>query len=251
MGYSLNLLGASSFLWFTKHNLIHHGWVNVKNHDEDVETGGALRLHKDFPKRSVYRYQHWYAIPLYGVLYFIWVVCTDLKKMLRGKILEHSIKDKINQKEIIIFILTKLWYGAIWVFIPIQVLGFQAWFFGYIAMMATCGVFISIVFQIAHVVPLVHQFDDTKEDLPHTWMEHQILTTANFATKNPFVSWCVGGLNFQIEHHLFPNCSHVHYPAISTIVKNTCNEFGIPYHEYPTVRMAVLEHLRFLKLLGS
>ncbi len=250
MGFSLNILGASSFLWFIKHNLIHHGWVNVKNHDEDVETGKALRLHKDSPWYPWHRYQHRYGIPLYGVLYIIWVWITDFKKIFKGKILDHSIKDKITRKEIIIFSATKVFYFFVWVYIPIQMLGFLWWALIYLIVVVVCGIVISTVFQVAHIVPDVAQFGDT-DKLPHDSLVHQVLTTANFSTHNRALSWFLGGLNFQIEHHLFHKCSHVHYPAISRIVKETCEEFSLPYVEYPTFRAAVKAHRLHLKELGK
>ena len=82
------------------------------------------------------------------------------------------------------------------------------------------------------------------------WAVHQLKTTANFATNNRVISWLVGGLNFQVEHHLFPRVSHVHYPEISKIIKNACQEFGVPYIEYPKMRMAVASHITHLKSLS-
>jgi linoleoyl-CoA desaturase len=82
------------------------------------------------------------------------------------------------------------------------------------------------------------------------WAVHQLKTTANFATKSKFVSWFTGGLNFQIEHHLFPHISHIHYPAISEIVKDVCKEYNIHYIEYPKVRLAVASHVAHLREMG-
>lgn len=250
MGFSLNILGASSFLWSIKHNIIHHGWTNVAHHDEDLETKDMLRLSKYLRWVPRHRYQHLYAIPLYGTLYFVWVFVNDAVKMKKGKILDHSIKDKITPKEIAIFLATKIFYFFVWVYIPIQILGFWAWLPVYVVMMIVCGILISLVFQSAHIVPDVLDFDDT-EKLPHDSLVHQVLTTANFATHNRILSWFLGGLNFQIEHHLFHKCSHVHYPALSRIVKEACKEFSLPYVEYPTFRSVIRAHLLHLKELGK
>jgi linoleoyl-CoA desaturase len=115
-----------------------------------------------------------------------------------------------------------------------------------------CGLTISVVFQLAHMV------EDTEFPSPdivtnkinNEWAIHQVSTTANFATKNKLVSWLLGGLNFQVEHHLFPRISHIHYPKINQFVKETCQEFNIAYHEYPTMLKAFGSHLAHIKKLG-
>ncbi len=80
--------------------------------------------------------------------------------------------------------------------------------------------------------------------------KYQVKTTANFARRNKIISWYVGGLNFQVEHHLFPRVSHVHYPAISRIVKETCQKFNIPYNEFRTMSGAIASHFRMMRELG-
>jgi linoleoyl-CoA desaturase len=109
------------------------------------------------------------------------------------------------------------------------------------------------VFQLAHTVEHTEfpVTDEITNRLPDEFAAHQIKTTANFATRNKVISWLVGGLNFQIEHHLFPKISHVHYPAISEIVKCVCAEYQLQYIEYPTMRQAVFAHVRFLRRLGK
>lgn len=119
-------------------------------------------------------------------------------------------------------------------------------------MLAEIGCRISIVFQLAHVVeettfPLAIQPPEKMED---EWALHQLKTTANFGTQSKFITWWAGGLNFQVEHHLFPKISHIHYPAISKIVKQTCRELGIPYLEHHTMREAIRSHIAHLKLMG-
>ena len=81
-------------------------------------------------------------------------------------------------------------------------------------------------------------------------MIHQLKTTANFAKHSKLVTWYVGGLNFQIEHHLFPNICHVHYKKISNIVKATAEEYGILYNDKKTYFGAVRSHYKMLKELG-
>ena len=136
--------------------------------------------------------------------------------------------------------------------LPIIQLGFLQTLVGYLLLTIVCGLFIAVVFQLAHVV------EDAEFPLPNLetnkieeeWAIHQISTTANFATKNKLVSWFTGGLNYQVEHHLFPKISHIHYPAISKIVKETCEQFNLKYIEFPTVRAAIMSHIMHLKAVG-
>jgi linoleoyl-CoA desaturase len=131
-------------------------------------------------------------------------------------------------------------------------LGFTTWLIGYLVFGIVTGLVISIVFQLAHTVEHTH-FPMPDEDtgrMEDEWAIHQLKTTANFAPRNKLISWYVGGLNFQVEHHLFPKISHVHYPQISRIIKQTCQEFGVPYIEYPKMRYAVASHIAFLKEMG-
>jgi linoleoyl-CoA desaturase len=137
--------------------------------------------------------------------------------------------------------------------IPIYFVGFWPAIIGYAIMSATTGLLISIVFQLAHVVEITEFEDATEYDLTieHEWAIHQIKTTANFATNNRIVSWFLGGLNFQVEHHLFPKISHIHYPKIQPIVKSVCERFGVEYLDYPTMRASIASHLRMMRYLGT
>jgi linoleoyl-CoA desaturase len=144
-------------------------------------------------------------------------------------------------------------HAFIFVFIPIYILGFTPWLIGFLSMSLVAGFVLSIVFQLAHTVEHTHfpLPDEATGKMEDEWAIHQIKTTANFATRNKLVSWLVGGLNFQIEHHLFPKISHIHYPAISKIIRQVCEEYGITYIEYPRVRYAVASHVNFLKQMGK
>ena len=150
------------------------------------------------------------------------------------------------------FWIVKVYHAAIFVVVPILMLGWQAWLVGFIVSTFFAGFILSIVFQLAHTVehtefPIALQPENR---LPDEFAAHQIQTTANFATKSKVISWLVGGLNFQIEHHLFPKISHVHYPAISRIIKQTCQEFNVEYIEYPKMRMAIASHVAYLREMG-
>jgi linoleoyl-CoA desaturase len=124
---------------------------------------------------------------------------------------------------------------------------------GFAVVSAACGLSISIVFQLAHVVEATAfpQPDELSHRIEEEWAIHQVNTTANFATKNRILSWCLGGLNYQVEHHLFPKISHVHYPKINQLVKETCIEHNVHYIEYPTLLHALHSHIMHIKRLGA
>jgi linoleoyl-CoA desaturase len=147
----------------------------------------------------------------------------------------------------------KFAHAVIFVAIPIYFVGFVPWLIAFLIMGVVAGFVLSIVFQLAHTVEHTHfpLPDEATNKMEDEWAIHQIKTTANFATKNKLVSWLVGGLNFQVEHHLFPKISHVHYPAISKIIKKACHEYGIQYIEYKKVRTAIASHIAFLKAMGK
>jgi linoleoyl-CoA desaturase len=181
----------------------------------------------------------------------MWIFMSDYQKYFKRKIGPIPLR-KMTVYEHISFWTAKLIYAFMLIVLPILLLGFTTWLIGFLLITMVTGFAISIVFQLAHTV------EHTDFPLPgdsgkieNEWAIHQIHTTANFATKNKTISWLLGGLNFQIEHHLFPRISHVHYPAISKIIKKTCGEYGINYIEFPKMTQAIVSHVHYLKRLGQ
>jgi linoleoyl-CoA desaturase len=124
-------------------------------------------------------------------------------------------------------------------------------FAGFITMHFIAGVILTVVFQLAHTVEgTTHPVPDETGTIENNWAVHQMNTTVNFSRQSRLISWYVGGLNFQVEHHLFPTICHVHYPEISEIVKTTAEEFGIPYLENRTFMDAVNSHIETLRRFG-
>jgi linoleoyl-CoA desaturase len=252
LGLSLNAMGASSYFWKQKHNIIHHTYTNVDGVDDDIEVGVFMRMAPTQKHYVLHRFQHLYFSILYMLLYVFWIFFTDYNKYFKGKIGSIPLK-KMSIADHFEFWIVKVYHAAIFVVVPIVMLGWQAWLVGFIVSTFFAGFILSIVFQLAHTVehtefPIANQPENR---MPDEFAAHQIQTTANFATKSKIISWLVGGLNFQIEHHLFPKISHVHYPAISKIVKEACAEFKLNYIEYPTVLEAVKAHVQFLKSMGN
>jgi linoleoyl-CoA desaturase len=251
-GSSLNFLGANNFMWRTKHNIIHHTYTNIDGVDDDIEAKPFLRLCETQRFRKMHKYQHWYFWAAYSLLYLVWVFFTDYKKYFLRRIGPTPLK-KMTFLEHLTFWSFKLLYIFLFVALPIYMIGFMDWMIGFLAFSLFAGFILSIIFQLAHTVettefPAANIQTGKIED---EWAIHQLKTTANFATRNRFISWWVGGLNFQIEHHLFPRISHVHYPDISKIIKKACQDFGMPYHEFPKMRMAVASHVHHLKNLSK
>jgi linoleoyl-CoA desaturase len=254
MALSLNLLGGNASIWNQKHNLNHHTYTNIEHLDDDIDLKPFLRLHEGQSKKWFHRYQHVYCFALYASTYFFWVYFRDFLKYFTGKVARET-PLKMDTSEHIIFWVSKAAHITVFLIIPSMVIGPLPTLLGYVIMSTILGFILSVVFQLAHVVESSHFpecSDNTREplDLESEWAVHQLKTTVNFATGNRFVSWMLGGLNYQVEHHLFPKISHVHYPEICRIVKETCSEFNIGYMEYPTVLAAVRSHSRYLKKLG-
>ncbi|UAY53637.1 fatty acid desaturase family protein [Ferruginibacter albus] len=248
---SMNFLGASSIMWSIKHNIIHHTYTNVDGVDDDIEAQPWLRLCKSQKRYKMHRFQHYYFWFLYTLLHILWIFKTDYDKYFKSKVGEVSIR-KLTLKEHLGFWAAKIGYIIGMIIVPICVVGFVKWLVGFLIITMSAGLILSIVFQLAHTVEHTHfplPVADTNK-IENEWAIHQLETTANFATKNKWISWYVGGLNFQIEHHLFPKISHVHYPAISKIIRQTCIDFGIQYIEFPRMVHAIASHTSHLRNLG-
>ena len=249
--FSLNILGGNSFMWNVKHNIIHHAFTNVDGMDDDIDIQPWMRMSATQKKYKLHKFQHVYFWFLYCLLYILWIFVLDYQKYFKAKVGAMPLK-KMTLNDHLVFWGFKLFHAFLFVGLPIYMIGFTSWLVGFLIFTCVAGLVLSLVFQLAHTVEhtafpvpdvITHKLEDE-------WAVHQIKTTANFATNSKLVSWLVGGLNFQIEHHLFPKISHVHYPQISKIIRQACEEYGIQYIEYPKVRYAVASHVAFLKQMG-
>ncbi len=248
--YFLNVLGGTIYYWKRKHNINHHTYTNIEGMDSDIDVKPFMRLHEDQPLRWYHRFQHIYGFVLYGVSYIAWIFYDDFQKYVSGKITATSNRKRLPLKQHFIFWTTKLTYIGIYMAVPILMVGWVSWLVGFLIATFTCGLAISIVFQLAHVVEDTEFHTTESQKSHHEWAVHQLASTANFATGSKVLYWLLGGLNFQIEHHLFPRISHIHYPEISKVIRKKCQEYQIDYHEYATMPKAIMSHLRHLKKLG-
>ncbi len=249
-----NFVGANPYMWDISHNKVHHTYTNIPGHDEDIEVApGLVRLSPLDKRTAIMKFQHIYAFFLYGFTSLSWVFRKDFKKFFQKEI---GNTDNTNHPRIEYFNLFfyKILYYAIYIVIPFLVLDLTWWQFliGFIAMHFAEGVTLGLVFQLAHVVEGT-EFPEPNEEgtIEDVWAVFQMKTTADFARKSRVVTFFCGGLNYQIEHHLFPNICHVHYPTISKIVKATAQKFDVPYNENKTFIGALKSHYKILKKFGS
>lgn len=250
MGLSMNALGSNAFIWKIKHNVIHHTYTNVDGIDDDIAKSPLLRHCTTQKWMPAHRFQFIYMFLLYSLSTILWVFLTDMIKYFSRKIVVTEMK--ISLKEHIIFWSSKILYLGFYAVIPILVVGWLPWLVAYLIVNLTMGLTLALVFQLAHVVEKT-SFEEAGNEpklIDAEWAVHEIRTTANFAPKNAIVSWFAGGLNYQIEHHLFPRVSHIHYPALSAIVEEHCYRSGLPYHSYPTMQSAIYSHIKLMKQLG-
>ncbi len=246
-GYMLNALGGNIYFWKIKHNVNHHTYTSIEGLDSDINAEPFLRLHPNQPRKAAHRFQHLYFFVLYGLSYLAWVFYEDFTKYFANRIAPHMKPMSLSLKEHFIFWTTKVLYVSVFIALPVYLLGAKAWI-GFFVMTFMCGLFTSVVFQLAHVVE-INQFPAEKK-ITGDWALHQLSTTSNFETSNKLLFWLLGGLNFQVEHHLFPKISHIHYARINSLVKETCREFNVSYHEYSTMFSAMVSHIHYLRKMG-
>jgi linoleoyl-CoA desaturase len=254
LGKSIYLLGGFPPNWKFQHNTLHHAYTNIDGHDDDISTIKLLRFSPHQPLYKVHKYQNWYAWFFYGLMTLSWSTTKDFLQFSRYKEAGTAFTGKKSNKQLYInLIIGKLVYYSIFLILPLLVLS-TAWYWvllGFLVMHFTTGLILGVVFQTAHVVT-VSEFPlpDKNGNIENNWAIHQLSTTSDYSPKGRILSWLIGGLNFQVEHHLFPNVSHIHYRKISKFVKETAQKYGLPYHVQVTFVAAILNHARMLKILG-
>jgi linoleoyl-CoA desaturase len=250
LGYSVDLMGGSSYLWRQKHNVLHHTWPNAAGLDTDGDAGAFLRLAPTQPLRPPHRWQWLYAWPLYGLFALKWWLADDYKELVTGRIGGHAYQ-RPRGWDLALLLLGKAAFYAWAIVLPLALHPGLAALALWLGASATAGVVLSTVFQLAHCVEdAAHPDARGGLTLGEDWATHQVHATVDFARGNRLLGWYVGGLNFQIEHHLFPKVSHVHYRELSPIVERVCRAHGVRYLARPTLWAALAANVRWLKALG-
>jgi len=251
MAMTLDLTGGSSYLWHWKHGVFHHTYANVTGHDTDVDLGLLGRLTPHQKRRKFHRWQHYYLWPFYGFLAIKWQLWDDFHDAIVGKIGGHRVPRPWGW-ELALFLGGKAIFLAVFLGLPLLFHPIWAVALYYGVTTLVLGTVLGIVFQLAHCVEEA-EFPVPRESsgrMDSAWGVHQVETTVDFARSNRPVAWLLGGLNFQIEHHLFPRICHINYPALSKLVEATCREFGVRYTAHASVWAGLVSHFRWLRRMG-
>jgi linoleoyl-CoA desaturase len=251
---TITILGSNSTNWKIQHNILHHRFTNIYGFDPDIYTKAVIRLSKHAPLKRYHRFQYVYAFFLYGLMTFAKLI-GDFKQLVifnSNGLLETQ--KKIYSREMSKLMVVKIIYLFMIIGLPIILTSYSWWqvLIGFTVMHLVAGMIMSTIFQMAHVVEgLVQPLPETEMVIQKEWMVHQMSVASNFAPKSRFLFWYAGGLNYQIEHHLFQYINHTHYPAISRIVQEKCKKYGISYHVNDSFLSALKSHIRQLKVLGK
>ncbi len=255
LGYSIYLAGAGVLNWKLQHNILHHTYTNIVPMDEDIRDRGIVKLSPHTKTKKVHRFQWVYAFFFYGLLTLYWVLLKDFIQFV--SYIRNGVNKQTKQQNamtLLNLVLVKSGYLIILLVLPVVIFSipFSEILIGFLLMHFTAGLVLTIIFQLAHTVEgTTHPVVDETGIIARDWAVHQLETTVNFSPRNRWLSWYVGGLNFQIEHHLFPKICHVHYPKIAPIVKQTAEDFGLIYRENPTFLSALRSHIIALKRFGG
>jgi linoleoyl-CoA desaturase len=254
MQYSMPLIGGNRTTWKIQHNVNHHTYTNIYRLDEDIDDKPFLRLSPHGEWKPYHRFQHIYAWGLYCFAVLAWLYRKDFAQLSNYR--KASMPARLGYNHIKVLwrmIIAKALFISFLLILPVvngMPLGWAVT--GFILSHMLSGLLISVIFQLAHVVESTeHDHIPSSGQMQHSWAVQQLRTTANFAVNNPWVTWLTGGLNHQVEHHLFPTISHVHYPAISCIVRETASQYGLPYHHNEGFWKAVASHTRTLRKFGN
>ena len=249
LGLTFDVMGANSTNWALHHNIMHHTWTNVPKVDGDIELAPAILAYPGEPM-FFNRWQQYYAWVAYSFTSLFWIFANNVLQVAQGDPrtgarfpLSHWLKVAAGVAA----------HVTLFLVVPTIATDYATWQvgLGFLAMHLVGGFTLAIVFQMAHLVEGV-DFPTSHDGktIESSWAAHQLRTTANFAVDSWLARLITGGLNQQVEHHLFPKICHVHYPALAPIVRETAREHGIPYHEFPTFAAAVRSHYRILKRNG-
>ncbi len=253
LGYLIHFIGGYRQNWKIQHNVLHHSFTNIDGYDEDIKNN-TLRLSPNQKRLGIHRLQAFYAPFLYSLMTIYWSLSKDFEQVVRYKKKKLLAGQGLTFKKALMQItFTKLWYFGLLIALPMIFIGLPWWqiLMGYLLMHFICGLALAFIFQPAHVIEETEFFVPDGGSVENNWAIHQMKTTANFANGSVFFSWFIGGLNYQIEHHLFPNICHVHYRKIAKIVKETAEEFNVPYLQHKTFFGAVRSHFAVLYDLGT
>ena len=253
LGYTFNLIGASDKVWRIQHNVLHHTYTNIDHADDDINTPFFLRFSPNAKHHWSQRFQHVYIWFFYGISTLFWITAKDFVRLTRYNSMGLLPEKNEFTKGILSIIAWKLFYYSYALVLPMIMVPLSWWIIllGFLSMHVVTGLMVSSVFQIAHIMPETDfPLPNEKGMMKNEWYRHQFETTSNFSPKSKLLFWLIGGLNYQVEHHVLPDVCHVHYKSLTKIVSDTAKEFGMPYHVKTSIYQALKDHTKMLRALG-
>lgn len=254
LGYLINFIGGYHVTWKIQHNVLHHSFTNIHEHDEDLDQK-VMRFSPCQKHKAIFKYQAYYCTLFYGLLSIFRFAVKDLQQLLRYNQMGLLKSQRLSfPARLVELVLVKSFYLIVTLIIPIIILPISGWlvFLSFFVMHYISGLIFAYIFQPAHIVEDVDFYEvDQEGSVENNWAIHEMRTTANYANGSTIFAWCIGGLNHQVEHHLFPHVCHVHYKNISKIVKATAEQYNVPYHSHKTFFDAVKSHLTLMHQLGT
>ena len=247
---SLDMVGGSSYIWHWKHAHFHHTYVNIDGYDSDIALGALARFSPEQKRHWHHRWQHIYLWVLYGFTAVSWHLHDDFRDIVTGTIGKRPMP-RPRGKELLVFVLGKVVFFTLAFGLPLVFHSIGAVLLFYTVSAMVAGLLLALVFQLAHAVEEASfPAPNAPGHMDTPWAIHQLQTTVNFSRDSRVITWLVGGLNFQVEHHLFPRICHIHYPAIARVVETACREYGVPYHANHSFAAGIASHYRLLRRMG-
>lgn len=253
LGYSMNLIGSNAMIWKIQHNVLHHAYTNIDGADDDINVSAILRFSPNQEVKWIHQFQHIYAWAAYCLMTLMRTFVSDFTKLFRYRKIGQIKEGRPFIREVVKLSLWKLFYFSYILVLPMILIPVSPWLIllSFILMHFVTGFILAVIFQTAHIMPnTLFPLPNEKGSMENTWAVHELITTTNFAPTSRIFSWFIGGLNYQVEHHLFADVCHVHYRKISGIVAETTKEFGLPYNSQRTFISAIIQHFAMLKELG-
>jgi len=250
LNYVFDICGISSYMWRILHHRGHHSCVNVHGEDDALTGRGLLRFTPYEPLRPMHRFQHVYALFLYAVFSLEYVFVRDFECFFWGAH-DYLRQTRHPLREYVVLFAGKAFYLTYMLVLPVLLLHIPVLLVAgaFLLVHLIVGLSVALVFQTTHTVDNTY-FPEGRNEFKNS-VYHIFATTADYATTNPMVSWLTGGLNHHVVHHLCPFVCHTHYGPLTQIVKETADEFGVPYRQHPTMTRAIWHHLILLKQLGD
>lgn len=255
LGHTINFAGGAVFNWKLQHNILHHTYTNIVNMDDDIDDKLVLRFSPHTKVKWFHKFQVVYAFLFYGILTLYWALLKDLVQFIKYS--KNGVNPNSTKQNVILFIqitISKLFYFGVFLVLPMFITNLTVGqiIAGFILQHFIAGVVLTVIFQLAHTVEgTTHPIPNESGNIENDWAIHQLQTTVDFSRGNLFLTWYLGGLNYQVEHHLFPKICHVHYPEISKIVESTCKEFNVTYLVNDSFGKAFASHIRTLQRFGK